>query len=139
MLCLVLFCFFNIYLFLVALGLLLCVQLSLIAARSYSWLQRLSLSLRLLLLLRAQPLAAWASVVVALRLRSSGTRAWLPHSMWNLPGPGIKPVSSALVDRFLSTALPGKSPASFSSCHSAPSSTFIISCFKVCNNLLSSL
>ncbi|CAI9177469.1 unnamed protein product [Rangifer tarandus platyrhynchus] len=90
-------------------------------------------------LLRAQALGAWASEVVALRLRSSGTRAWLPHSMWNLPGPGIKPVSSALVDRFSSTAPPGKSPASFSSCHAAPSSTFIISSFKVCNNLLSSL
>ena len=29
--------------------------------------------------------------------------------MWDLPGPGIKPVSSALAGRFLTTAPPGKS------------------------------
>ena len=29
-------------------------------------------------------------------------------SMWNPPGPGIKPVSSALADGFLSTVPPGK-------------------------------
>ena len=28
--------------------------------------------------------------------------------MWNLPGPGIEPMSSSLVDRFLSTVPPGK-------------------------------
>ena len=32
-------------------------------------------------------------------------------SSWNLPGPGIKPVSPALASRFLATALPGKSPS----------------------------
>ena len=29
--------------------------------------------------------------------------------MWDLPGPGIKPVSPALADGFLTTAPPGKS------------------------------
>ena len=29
--------------------------------------------------------------------------------MWNLPGPGIKPVSPALAGRFLSAVPPGKS------------------------------
>ena len=29
--------------------------------------------------------------------------------MWNLPGPGIEPVSSALAGGFLSTVPPGKS------------------------------
>ena len=33
--------------------------------------------------------------------------------MWNLPGPGIKPVSPALAGRFLSTAQPRKSSTSF--------------------------
>ena len=28
--------------------------------------------------------------------------------MWNLPGPGIEPVSPALAGRFFSTVLPGK-------------------------------
>ena len=50
---------------------------------------------------------AWAlgkrtSVVVA-------HGASLLHGMWNLPGPGIKPVPLALAGRFLSTEPPGKS------------------------------
>ena len=28
--------------------------------------------------------------------------------MWDLPGPGLNPVSPALADRFLTTAPPGK-------------------------------
>ena len=30
--------------------------------------------------------------------------------MWDLPGPGLEPVSAALAGGFLTTALPGKSP-----------------------------
>ena len=30
--------------------------------------------------------------------------------MWELPGPGIEPVSPALAGEFLTTVLPGKSP-----------------------------
>ena len=30
--------------------------------------------------------------------------------MWDLPGPGIEPMSRALAGRFLTTAPPGKSP-----------------------------
>ena len=41
-------------------------------------------------------------------LSSDGTRASLLHSMWALPGPGIKPVSPALAWGFLTTRLPGK-------------------------------
>ena len=33
--------------------------------------------------------------------------------MWDLPGPGIEPVSPALAGKFLTTAPPGKSPSSF--------------------------
>ena len=43
------------------------------------------------------------------RLNSCGTWAYLLHGVWDLPGPGIKPVSPALVGRFLSSVPPGKS------------------------------
>ena len=39
----------------------------------------------------------------ARRLRSCGARAQLLRGMWNLPGPGIKPVSPALAGGFLTT------------------------------------
>ena len=60
---------------------------------------------------RTQDLGAWASVVVAPRLNSWGSRAqaqklWL---MGSLPGPGIKAIFPALAGRFLSTVLCGKS------------------------------
>ena len=40
---------------------------------------------------------------------SCSVRASLPRSMWNIPGPGIEPVSPALADRLLITEPPGKS------------------------------
>ena len=40
---------------------------------------------------------------------SCGAQAQLLRSMWDLPGPGIKPVSPALADRFSTTVPPGKS------------------------------
>ena len=45
-------------------------------------------------------------------LGSCGPQASLPHGMWNLPGPGIEPVSSPVAGRFLTTGPPGKSPKS---------------------------
>ena len=51
-----------------------------------------------------------ASVVVALGL----------SCMWNLPGPGIKPMSPALAAGFLTTGPPGKSILS---------SIFVLSCY----------
>ena len=51
-------------------------------------------------------LLAVASLIVEHRLSSCG-------SMWNLPGPGIEPVSPALADGVLTSRLPGKSPPSF--------------------------
>ena len=33
----------------------------------------------------------------------------MPHSTWNLPGPGIEPVSPEVEDRFLTTGPPGRS------------------------------
>ena len=81
--------------------------LSLVATSGgYSLLQCAS-SLRWLLLLRSMAVGSWASVVVARglssyglwalerRLSSCGTWAWLLCSMWDLPGPGLKPMSSA--------------------------------------------
>ena len=70
---------------------------------------------------RAQALGMRASVVVAhglsscglqaleRRLSSCGARAQLLHGMWDLPGPGLEPVSPALAGGFLTTAPPGKS------------------------------
>ena len=45
----------------------------------------------------------------ACRLSSHSTRALLFHGMWNLPRPGIEPVSPALAGGFLTTGPPGKS------------------------------
>ena len=69
----------------------------------------------------AQALGTQASVVVArglsscgsraleCRLSRCGARALLLHGMWDLPGPGLEPVSPALAGGFLTTAPPGKS------------------------------
>ena len=44
------------------------------------------------------------------RLSSCGTRAYqLVRDMWDLPGPGLEPVSPELAGRFLTTVPPGKS------------------------------
>ena len=43
------------------------------------------------------------------RLSSCDTRALLLHGTWDLPGPGLEPVSLALAGRFLTTVPPGKS------------------------------
>ena len=57
---------------------------------------------------RAQALLARASVVVARRLSSCGSWAQLLRSMWDLPRPGLEPMSPALAGRFLTTVPPGK-------------------------------
>ena len=68
----------------------------------------------------ARALCTWASEVVAHGLSSCGSRA-LEHRLsscgtwaqlflgvWDLPGPGLEPVSPALAGGFLTTAPPGK-------------------------------
>ena len=40
-------------------------------------------------------------------LNSRGTHARLLHGMWDLPGPGIEPVSPALAGGFFTTETPG--------------------------------
>ena len=42
-------------------------------------------------------------------LSSCGTWAYLLNSMWDLPRPGVEPVSPALAGGFLTTVPPGKS------------------------------
>ena len=42
------------------------------------------------------------------RLSSCGSRAQLVRGMWDLPRPGLEPVSPALAGRFSTTAPPGK-------------------------------
>ena len=53
-------------------------------------------------------LIAVGSLVAEHRLSSCGTRAQLLCSMWNPPGPGLKPMSPALAGRLPTTAPPGK-------------------------------
>ena len=59
------------------------------------------------------PLTIAASRVVEHRLQmrrlsSCGARAQLLRGMWDLPRPGLEPVSPALAGRFSTTAPPGK-------------------------------
>ena len=59
------------------------------------------------------PLTIAASLVAehrlqARRLSSCGSRAQLLRGMWDLPRPGLEPMSPALAGRFSSTAPPGK-------------------------------
>ena len=59
------------------------------------------------------PLTIVASLVAehglqSRRLSSCGARAQLLRSMWDLPKPGLEPVSPALAGRFSTTAPPGK-------------------------------
>ena len=46
-------------------------------------------------------------------LSSCGTGAYLPLGMWDLPRPGIEPMSPALAGRCLTTGPPVKSPCCF--------------------------
>ena len=60
-----------------------------------------------------RPLTIAASLVAEHRLQTRrlsncGSRAQSLHSMWDLPRPGLKPVSPALAGRFSTTAPPGK-------------------------------
>ena len=64
------------------------------------------------------PLTIAASLVAEHRLQTRrlsncGSRAQLLRSMWDLPRPGLEPVSPALVGRLSTTAPPGKPTTSF--------------------------
>ena len=113
------FYYLFIYLFLAVLGLRFC-------ARAFS-----SCGKRGPLFITVRgPLTVVASLVAEHRLQtrrlsSCGSRAQLLHGMWDLPRPGLKPVSPALAGGFSTTAPPGKPetnlfilflPQSFSKC-----------------------
>ena len=53
------------------------------------------------------PLIIVASLVAEHRLSNCGSRAQLLRGMWDLPRPGLEPVSPALAGRFSTTAPPG--------------------------------
>ena len=79
----------------------------------YSSLRCTAFSLRWLLLLQSTGsgcagFSSCGSRALECRLSSCGARAQLLHGMWDLPGPGLKPVSPALAGGFLTTAPPGK-------------------------------
>ena len=64
------------------------------------------------------PLTVAASLVAehglqTRRLSNRGSRAESLRGMWDLPRPGLKPVSPALAGRFSTTAPPGKPPSLF--------------------------
>ena len=70
------------------------------------------------------PLTIAASLVAEHRLQTRrlsncGSRAQLLRGMWDLPRPGLEPVSPALAGRFSTTAPPGK----------PLNSSFLINCF----------
>ena len=64
------------------------------------------------------PLTIAASLVAEHRLQTRrlshcGSRAQLLRGMWDLPGPGLEPVSPALAGRFSTAAPPGKPCSKF--------------------------
>ena len=96
-------------------------RLSLVAASGgYSLLQCMGFSLQWLLLLWSMGSRCMGSVVVArglsscdsrtleLRLSTCGAWAQLLCGTWDLPRPGLEPVSPALAGGFLTTVPPGK-------------------------------
>ena len=96
------FFFKKIYLFLTVLGLCFCL-------RTFSSCGEQG---PLFIAVRA-PLTIAASLVAEHRLQTRrlsrcGSRALLLHGMWDLPRPGLEPVSPALAGRLPTTAPPGK-------------------------------
>ena len=117
--------FFNTFIYFFIFG---CIE-SLLLCAGFLWLQRAGATLHCserafhcggFSCCGARALGTLTSVDVALRLSSCGSRA-LEHrlsscgtqahlicGMWDVPGPGIEPVSPALAGGFLTTAPPGK-------------------------------
>ena len=86
-----------------------------VASGGYSSLHCAGFSLQWLLLLQStgsscMGFSSCGSWALECRLSSCGARAQLVCGMWDLPGPGLKPVYPALAGRFLTTAPPWKPP-----------------------------
>ena len=115
---LILFIYLFIYLFLAVLGLRFC-------ARAFSSCGKWG---PLFIAVRG-PLTIVASLVAEHRLQTRrlsncGSRTQLLCGMWDLPRPGLEPVSPALAGRFSTTAPPGK-----------PMKPLLISCKTVIRNV----
>ena len=54
----------------------------------------------------------WVFILLHAGFSSCDARAYLPHGMWDIPRPGIEPMSPALAGGFLTTEPPGKSSVS---------------------------
>ena len=84
-----------------------------VTSRGYSSLQCMGFSLRWLLLLRStgsRPAGFSSCGLRAPERRLSSCGLVAPqHGMWDLPRPGLEPVSPALAGGFLTTVPPGKS------------------------------
>ena len=83
------------------------------ASGGYSSLRCVGFSLRWLLLLRSTGsrhagVRSCGSPALERRLSSCGAWALLLRGVWELPGPGLEPLSPALAGGFLTTAPPGK-------------------------------
>ena len=88
------------------------------ASGGYSSLQCAGFSLRWLLSSRSMGsrysgFSSCGTRALERRLNSCGALAYLLCGMWDLPGPGIEPMSPALVGGFLTTAPPGKPLVSY--------------------------
>ena len=68
------------------------------------------------------------------RLSSCGSRAQLLRGTWDLPRPGLEPVSPALAGRLSTTAPPGKPCCLFDDSHSDRCE--LISHFLICISLM---
>ena len=96
------------YLFLAARGLHCCARLSLVVvSRDYSLVA--VCGLLIIVGSRARGLGGFSSQVLESRLSNYGAWALLLCSMWDLPGPGLEPMSPALAGRFPSFRPPEKS------------------------------
>ena len=106
------FKFLFVLFILIVLGLCCCSGFSVVAASGgSSWLQYMGFSLQWLLLLKSTGFSSCG--VQGEQLWLPGSRAQAQYlrycSMWNIPGPGIKLMSPAVVGGFLTTGPPGKS------------------------------
>ena len=105
----------SIYLFMAVLGLRCCAQpSSSCSEQGLLFVAVCGLLIAWLLLLRSTGsrcvgFSSCGSQALERRLSSCGAQASLLRSMWDLPGPGLEPVSPALAGRFLTTVPPGKS------------------------------
>ena len=88
-----------------------------------------------------RPLTIVASLVAAHRLQthrlsSCGSWAQLLHGIWDLPRPGLEPMSPALAGRFSTTAPPGKPNILFLDLSDGYMSHVRLLCDNLFNNIL---